>query len=415
MQELGQMLTILTSDPSDKSARHKAGDSTATASPTPPGGDAPAIRSRLAWSPRPVRSASRSTSVRCTASAPESGMRSLGWSARSAPRSTDDSAIACDPDAIRHQHARRSGTVTTPTPDSCRRGDPPVVPRTPCRRSTDGSVAPTSSTARTTSCHRRDARRVVSVYDCWFLEHPRDVDADVRRAAAVLRRSVRDGAHVVTSSTATTVRVRELLATDRVHTIHLGPPPVPTIPPGGSAGEPARPRRAARSSSPSARSSVARTSPRSSPRSVASPPSTSTSGWSSPAAPATTSPALDRADQPTRPTPPAESILLGPVTDVEKTWLLASRPDPGLPVARRGVRLSDPRGPTARHARRREHGRIDPGDRGSRGVAQRTARLRGPRRQPVLGRQQRRHARQARPAWSRPTCNGSPGRPPLIA
>ena len=73
--------------------------------------------------------------------------------------------------------------------------------------------------------------RVVSVYDCWFLEHPRDVDADVRRAAAVLRRSVLDGAHVVTSSTATTSRVRELLATDRVHTIHLGPPPVPTIPP----------------------------------------------------------------------------------------------------------------------------------------------------------------------------------------
>jgi glycosyltransferase involved in cell wall biosynthesis len=72
--------------------------------------------------------------------------------------------------------------------------------------------------------------RVVSVYDCWFLEHPRDVDANVRRAAAVLRRSVMDGAHVVTSSTATTSRVRELLATDRVHTIHLGPPPVPTIP-----------------------------------------------------------------------------------------------------------------------------------------------------------------------------------------
>jgi len=72
--------------------------------------------------------------------------------------------------------------------------------------------------------------RLVSVYDCWFLEHPRDVDANVRRAAAVLRRSVADGAHVVTSSTSTTSRVRELLATDRVHTIHLGPPPVPTIP-----------------------------------------------------------------------------------------------------------------------------------------------------------------------------------------
>lgn len=73
--------------------------------------------------------------------------------------------------------------------------------------------------------------QVVSVYDCWFLEHPRDVDADVRRAAAVLRRNVADGAFVVTSSNATTMRVRELLATDRVRTIHLGPPPVPPIPP----------------------------------------------------------------------------------------------------------------------------------------------------------------------------------------
>jgi glycosyltransferase involved in cell wall biosynthesis len=72
--------------------------------------------------------------------------------------------------------------------------------------------------------------RVVSVYDCWFLESPRDVEANVRRAAAVLRRAVDDGAHVATSSAATSTRVRQLLGTDRVHTIHLGPPPVPTIP-----------------------------------------------------------------------------------------------------------------------------------------------------------------------------------------
>ncbi len=72
--------------------------------------------------------------------------------------------------------------------------------------------------------------RVVSVYDCWFLENPGDVNANVRRSAAVLRRAVDDGAHVATSSAATSTRVRELLATDRVHTIHLGPPPVPTIP-----------------------------------------------------------------------------------------------------------------------------------------------------------------------------------------
>ena len=73
--------------------------------------------------------------------------------------------------------------------------------------------------------------RVVSVYDCWFLEHPEDADPDVLRAAAVLRRSVADGAHVVTSSDATTRRVRELLDTERVRTVLLGPPPAETTAP----------------------------------------------------------------------------------------------------------------------------------------------------------------------------------------
>ncbi len=67
--------------------------------------------------------------------------------------------------------------------------------------------------------------RLVSVYDCWFLEHPEDAVNDVRLASAVLRRAVADGASVVTSSDATTRRVRELLDTDRVHTVLLGPPP----------------------------------------------------------------------------------------------------------------------------------------------------------------------------------------------
>ncbi|MGB0112502.1 MAG: glycosyltransferase family 1 protein [Ilumatobacteraceae bacterium] len=66
--------------------------------------------------------------------------------------------------------------------------------------------------------------RVVSVYDCWFLEHPEDAEPDVRRAAAVLRRAVSDGAFVVTSSDATTRRVRQLLDTERVRTVQLGPP-----------------------------------------------------------------------------------------------------------------------------------------------------------------------------------------------
>ncbi len=67
--------------------------------------------------------------------------------------------------------------------------------------------------------------RVVSVYDCWFLDHPEDAEPDVLRAAAVLRRAVADGAYVVTSSDATTRRTRELLDTDRVRTVLLGPPP----------------------------------------------------------------------------------------------------------------------------------------------------------------------------------------------
>ncbi len=70
--------------------------------------------------------------------------------------------------------------------------------------------------------------RVVSVYDCWFLEHPEDAEPDVLRAAAVLRRAAADGADVVTSSDATTRRVRELLGTERVRTVLLGPPPVDT-------------------------------------------------------------------------------------------------------------------------------------------------------------------------------------------
>lgn len=66
--------------------------------------------------------------------------------------------------------------------------------------------------------------QLISVYDCWFLDHPEDAAPDVQRAAAVLRRAVANGAHVVTSSDATTARVRELLSTDLVRTIHLGPP-----------------------------------------------------------------------------------------------------------------------------------------------------------------------------------------------
>ena len=67
--------------------------------------------------------------------------------------------------------------------------------------------------------------QLVSVYDCWFLEHPDGVRADVTRAAQLLRRAVDRGAHVVTCSAASSAQARALLDTDRVHTVLLGPPP----------------------------------------------------------------------------------------------------------------------------------------------------------------------------------------------
>jgi glycosyltransferase involved in cell wall biosynthesis len=66
---------------------------------------------------------------------------------------------------------------------------------------------------------------VVSVYDCWFLRHPDDATPLVRRAGHNLRRAIERGAWIHTSSKATEIGVRELLATDRVVTVLLGPPP----------------------------------------------------------------------------------------------------------------------------------------------------------------------------------------------
>jgi glycosyltransferase involved in cell wall biosynthesis len=67
------------------------------------------------------------------------------------------------------------------------------------------------------------APRLVSVYDCWFLTHTELATPDVQRAGHVLRRSVDRGAHVHASSHATAEVVRELLGTDRVTVVHLGP------------------------------------------------------------------------------------------------------------------------------------------------------------------------------------------------
>lgn len=68
---------------------------------------------------------------------------------------------------------------------------------------------------------------VVSVYDCWFLQHRADSTPAVRRAGDVLRAAVRRGAWVHTSSNATADAVRALLHTDRVRTVYLGPLPLP--------------------------------------------------------------------------------------------------------------------------------------------------------------------------------------------
>ena len=67
--------------------------------------------------------------------------------------------------------------------------------------------------------------RVASVYDCWFLDHPDEASPAVLRAGEVLRRSVADGAEVLACSQATADRAADVLGTDRVTTVLLGPPP----------------------------------------------------------------------------------------------------------------------------------------------------------------------------------------------
>ncbi|MFK8025310.1 MAG: glycosyltransferase family 4 protein [Ilumatobacter sp.] len=68
------------------------------------------------------------------------------------------------------------------------------------------------------------AARLVTVHDCWFLEHPRDADPGLAPVASALRRAIERGAHVVTCSDATTARVRALFEVRSVSTVHHGPP-----------------------------------------------------------------------------------------------------------------------------------------------------------------------------------------------
>lgn len=78
--------------------------------------------------------------------------------------------------------------------------------------------------------------RVVSVYDCWALDHPQYVHADVRLAMNALRRSVADGAVIHASSHATARRLASHFPDAPVDVIHLGstPPPAPPLEPPAS-------------------------------------------------------------------------------------------------------------------------------------------------------------------------------------
>lgn len=71
---------------------------------------------------------------------------------------------------------------------------------------------------------------VISVYDCWFLANPEHADGVVRRAGANLRRAASRGAWIHVGADAVNEQARELLGTNRVRTIALGPPP-PIAPP----------------------------------------------------------------------------------------------------------------------------------------------------------------------------------------
>ena len=72
--------------------------------------------------------------------------------------------------------------------------------------------------------------RVVSVYDCWALDHPQYVHPDVRLAMNALRRSVADGAVIHSSSHATARRLRAHFPDASVEVIHLGSTPPRSAP-----------------------------------------------------------------------------------------------------------------------------------------------------------------------------------------
>ena len=69
--------------------------------------------------------------------------------------------------------------------------------------------------------------RLVSVYDCWFLRHPKQAHPDVVRAGRVLIHAIERGAVVHASSQATATALHQMIPTAEVHVVHLGAIPLP--------------------------------------------------------------------------------------------------------------------------------------------------------------------------------------------
>jgi glycosyltransferase involved in cell wall biosynthesis len=73
---------------------------------------------------------------------------------------------------------------------------------------------------------------VVSVHDCWFLQHPEEVPPAVRSFGPALRRAARRGVTVHVPSEHTAGQVRDLLGAEHVAVVPLGAPTVlpPSVP-----------------------------------------------------------------------------------------------------------------------------------------------------------------------------------------
>lgn len=80
--------------------------------------------------------------------------------------------------------------------------------------------------------------RLVTVYDCWALEHPDTVHRDIGLMMNALRRAIDTGAHVHASSHATADRLREHFPDASVTVVHLGAPALVDARPGSIDGLP---------------------------------------------------------------------------------------------------------------------------------------------------------------------------------